>query len=365
MNGRLEKLFMILASLWGSVRLVLSRPRVVVFGTDMIGTYSYEPRLAKVYGWLESRRVSYANLVHATAGANVVRHWFQRRQPVVYLEGFGSSAVLLAWLFRLCGVRQVWAIDDYRNWRTVVAAARRAGIRSVLFQHGRFTRHQAYLAFPGVAPEQVPLPDRYIVWNEYWRAKLLKFSPSFAAHPDVLMVGGKTSAGKSYVRRPVSTTAGPLAVTLVHEPAAVPGDISQLLDALMALDSVSLSYKIRADQPAAGQLGSLGLEGYPAKGITVTEDISETTQLVLGSYSTLLYETVAQGLPVGVVKMTSTQAEDLVEDGLAAFIDPRAGDLRTQLKNAAQVLPEELARRADRLAVKVDIEKTLDSIYHH
>jgi hypothetical protein len=355
MIGRWEKLFMIVISLWGILRCIIARPRVMVFGNDRIGMHSHEPRLSKIYHWLESHQVPYAHMVHAAPRAHVVQHWLRRHGPIVYLEGLEAAGISLAWFFHVVGARHLWGIDDFRYWPRVIASARQASLRSVLFQHGRFNRHMTYLSLPN----HMPLPDHYIVWNEYWRTKLLQLSAPFAAHPAVVVVGGKPSWDAMPPHRSVPALYGPLHIVVVHEPAAQAADVQFFLDSLLSLQDISVSYKVRGDQPIQDQLVALGLEKYSSRGMSVVSDVPPDAQLVLGSYSTLLYEAVAQGLPVGVVTMKSMEADDLVTDGLAVSIDPHASDLSRQLVMAADVPAKELARRAQHLAVTADLGDTL------
>lgn len=358
-----EKLFVVFASAWGILRILVARPRVIVFGTDMIGAHPYEPRMARIYAWLDSRHITYAHLTHVTSHGRVVRHWFQRRRPIVYLEGLERIGVSLSWLFRASGVRRIWGIDDYRHWRTVTAAAHQASIPCALFQHGRFTRHQSYLTFEGIPPAHIPLPDAYIVWNEYWRDKLMSISPLFRQHPDVVRVGGKPSAETVMSLGHRGASGEILRVTVVHEPAAPSGEVRAFMQRLLAMNDVAVTYKIRADQPEAAQLRHAGLADIAQSDrFHVTASLT-AADVVLGSYSTLLYEMVQAGVPVGVVKMSSLQAEDLVGDGLAAFVDPRADDLRQELARAAQVPQDELERRAARLRITVPIEETLVALF--
>lgn len=364
MKGRLEKLFVAISSAWGMFHILIMRPRVIVFSNDVLGSYRYEPRMARVFEWLEAKRIPYANLIHVTPHGRVIRHWLRRHKPVVYLEGIEYLAAwALPWLLRRCGARQLWAIDDFRHWPRVTSAARKAGVRSVLFQHGRFTVHQPLLRLEGTSPESLSLPDVYIVWNEFWRQRLLAVSPPFAAHPELIRVGGKASAAVSSESRNGSF-GEPFSVLLLHEPASPASEVSRYAAAFLEIPGCRLFYKVRPDRASVEQLG-----GFPDAVIyhsrfSDVKDVPDDVSLVAGAYSTLLYESVERGFPVGVLKMSSTQAEDLVQEGLASMIDISAGDLLGQVRSAAAVPHDELARRADRLRVAVDIEMTLANLLH-
>jgi hypothetical protein len=363
LKGRWEKVFMLCVSAWGVVRIFIQRPRVVMFGNDTIGRHQYDLRMVRIYEWLAVKRIPYSHLVHAAPHGRVVRHWLQRRGPTVYLESIMAlSPAVLSWLFSVSRTRQVWGIDDYRYWPAIVSAARSAGCTSVLFQHGRFTRHQAGIAFPEDGSASAVLPDSYMVWNAYWRKRLLALSPPCAAHPERVHIGGKASRDAVPVHRDHTASGGLLRVMLVHEPAAPSKEVRAFIERLSRLDGVALIYKVRKDQDGVAQLRQHGLtDQVHAPRWQVTSELVPA-DVALASYSTLLYEMVQAGIPAGVIAFSSMQADDLVAEGLAAPIDPSASDLLEELIRAAHIPSGELERRAEVLEVPISIEHTLDSL---
>lgn len=355
MSAYLEKVFMVIASMWGLFRIVAIRPQILVYGNDMLGDQMYEPRMAGVYEWLVKNKVPFAHIVHATPTGRVVRNWWRRHEPVVYLGALPSS--LYVALMRVVRFRAVLAIDDYRFWPHVVDMARSAGAQSFLFQHGRFTRHQEYLKMA-----HAQLPTKYIVWNEYWKRKILALSPLFSKHQDAVLVGGKPSGSQGSPQRLVREQDGRLRVMVIHEPDMKRADVHHVIQALAIREEIRLFYKIRKDQSAEQQIAHHGLKSFlDTNSISVTTDVSPC-DLVLGSYSTLLYEMVAMGIPVGVLQVGSTQADDLVEDGLATPVDPSSSAFMAQVQVAANVSDADLAMKSQVLAVSADIRRTLGDL---
>jgi hypothetical protein len=356
MNSRMEKCFVLIASLYGILRAAYVRPLVVVYTNDMLGSYSWDPRMAGVYQWLEQHHIPFINLVHAVPHGQVMRYWWRRTSPVVYREGlmmFGNG--WLSRFLRICRARFLFAIDDYRYWPQIVSAAAHNDMMTVLFQHGRFTRHQRYLALSADAP--IVVPDIYVVWNEYWKSKLIAASPFFAIHAGCIRIGGRPGIVGTTPECVPSVIRERMTIMLVHESAAPREEMRMLVRALSTLPNTIIFYKVRGDQPAESQLAFLG--DCAAK-VEARNEVTECS-VALGSYSTLLYELIERGIPVGILRIQSAQADDLVESGLASFVDPNAIDLFGELQRAAAVHPEELHRRAEVLAVHDTLSDTLNT----
>jgi hypothetical protein len=401
-RARFARVFLVLATVWGFVRLFFSRPRIIFYGTDMMtARLPYDPRMAGVYRWLDDSHISYGNLIHATSDPQVIRRWYRRSSPLMYYEGLESLASvlmflrvlprtfhfplvqdemavwciqrannaaavisLLTWMVRRIKPEQIWSIDDSRYWLPITVAAHRAGLPIVLFQHGRFTRDLAYLGYPGILPDLIPIPDSYIVWNEFWKEQLTAISPVFTQHPDAVSIGGHPGSPPSLG----AVRSGGTTVVFLHEPHSLREDVHAMLTALTASGHFRVMYKIRQDRSPEDQLAMFGLEPLVAAGkITVSDKMPEQVGLVVGFASTLLFEVIQMGVPVAVCRMRSLYAEDLILAGLAAVLDLSAGDFDSQIISAMTVDATELDRRAQRLHVSADIRQTCEHLIrqHH
>jgi len=352
---------MVFATIWGIFRILFLRPRVIVSGNDMTGPLKYEPRMARVYEWLRDKRISYINLIHAAPHGNVVRRWFRREEPVIYLEVLEYLGTL-SWFFRVSGASYLWAIDDYRHWPRVILAAQRAKLRTTLFQHGRFNKHQFQENFFGYSLDSIPVPDCYVVWNKFWQRRLLDLSNVFLRNPEAVRVGGRPSQGGT-TGSPLKVKNSPPAVLFIHEEIASPGQVASYLDAMLSKARIKVFYKIRPDLPINQQTSRIPQEILIHERFEIVTDIPNDISLAVGSYSTLLYELIERGMPIGVLRMDSTQADDLVEEGLAVFLDPKETDIGEQIRRAAEVSGDELKRRVSLLRVTVRIEDTLAQLF--
>ena len=361
MKGRLEKVFMIVASVWGTLRILIARPRIIIFGTNAMTNRPYDPRMAKIYTWLDEYHISYAHLIRAMPGSNAISHWFRRRNPIIY---FGTLP-FLGRIFQASGAQQLWGIDDYRQWPLLVAVAHRAGLKTVIFQHGRFTRHQAGLAFPVQISPSLILPDVYIVWNEYWRDTLLSLSVPFAQHADRVWVGGKASQSITYSFTPhhhdqIITILWP------YEPRAHAAEVNTYLKRLLNEPNIRVLYKIRKELSRSAQLERITplLREHQRFEVidAVTPEVLGRIDMVLGSYSTMLYELGEAGIPIGVMQMSTTQAASLIEDGTAQMIDHADPHMIDIVRRWAQVSDEQRWEQHRRMATTVDLRNTLSRL---
>ena len=182
----------------------------------------------------------------------------------------------------------------------------------------------------------------------------------FNEHKERIQIGGKPS--DEFIMPKLEHSAGRPRIMLLYESEAPSNEVREFIDRLSLMQDIDRVFKIRSNLPIADQLLHVGLDDVSkAKRWTIAQELVGA-DLVLGSYSTMLYELVQTGVAVGVLKMSSMEAEDLVEDGLAAYINPVSSNLEKELIFASQVSDIELQYRAERLQIKVNIEDTLQSL---
>lgn len=401
-------------SLFSCAWLVLRRPRNALYTVDItVGDFKNDPRLHKVYEVLYKQRESFFEIIHGRMNGGLIRRFFSRRRPVIYLEGidvlFGwlksfrllspvqfphipidaerfnaSETPLVAYLiqtykqkaqlsvyrilflervFRMVGTVRVLSIDDIRNFHEVIAAARGAHIPSLVFQHGRFNRHLVGWRYVGIDARLCVMPDRYVVWNQFWREQLMSLSPLFALHAERILIGG--SPHKTHYVPMLGTTNGAeLHILIPFEPQADRKEVSSYILALLQDPAAHIYFKVRPDASAEDQLRGLSdaITQHPRFACVqqLTPATLATINVVLGSYSTFLYEMVEAQKPVGVLQMQSTQAQDLVEAELAQLVS--VSDIVPTVRALAELPQDVLARRSSVLRSVDDLHSTLPQI---
>lgn len=401
--------------------ILIRRPRVFIFTGDIvIGNFKNDPRIEQVYKYLNARKISYAELVHTRLSSSFVKNFFKRRRPVIYLEAidhlmslarifgyrsyfseineqdieqndapedFKDNLKIIIWtcsqrserlVFKIkvlskilswLGPKALVMIDDMRYYHEVIVASRDAKIETISLQHARFNKYIPEWTYYGIPPSLCAVPDKCIVWNDFWKNRLIALSPVFAHFRDRIIVGGRPHAERRGMTIARQTQDDVLTMLIPHE---VRGDREAILNYIRSFlfcPNTRIFYLLRRDLSSSKQLREIPREimGNTDRFKVVyelTPEITSEADLVAGTQSTLLYEMITIEKPVAIMRNTGmTQASDLIESGMAGYLDLNAPDICHQLNHLASVSREELVRRRKILEVKVPIFETFDSIF--
>ncbi len=411
----------ILISFFSFLIILIRRPRVLLYTVDIVaGNFKNDPRIEQVYKYFNVHKISYAELVHTRLSSSFIKNFFKRRRPVIYLEAIDY----LMPLARTCGYQDYFSkisdqdlgqneipqnfktdlefiiktsanrsessifkikvfsklfawlrpkvlvtIDDSRHFYEMLSVAKDLKIKTVSLQHARFNKHIPDWAYYGIPASSCVVPDKYIVWNEYWKNRLIALSPVFAHFKDRIIVGGRPHADRRGLTIVNQTKDNVLTILIPHE---VNGDRYAILDyvrSFLSCPSTRIFYLLRRDLSSDKQLRGIPKEIIENTGrfkvvYELTPEIMAEVDLVAGTHSTFLYEIITTERPVAILKNTgTTQAGDLVEGGMANYLDLNAPDICHQLNRLASVNKDELVRRRKILEVKVPIFETFDSIF--
>lgn len=260
-------------------------------------------------GWSRHRRrtgrrsISYA-AIHAAARALTLRSPSPARQRA-------NRARVATWLLRALGPGRLVLIDESGSGQPLVRAARRLGIPTVGVQHGDFQpTNRDYAAVPGCAFTIEPV-DRFCVWSEWFRDRLLRVSPIYTRANTV--VTGRARGSMPCVNpRPAD---GELRVLLIEEAnvdfhrAAAP-----FVDALVDAGVIVQRQPHPADTTAQDRAGSLRDTG-------LRESLA-WCDVAIGIASSALLEAIHAHRPI--VLIGDTDAAGYAADGLGPLVaNPR------------------------------------------
>tara|TARA_B100000989_G_C19532300_1_gene470795 strand:+ start:188 stop:1435 length:1248 start_codon:yes stop_codon:yes gene_type:complete len=74
-------------------------------------------------------------------------------------------------LFKFLKIKKLLMIDDYREMQHFISICKKLKIYSVGFMHSRFSKFRVSLKYECF--------DKYIVWTDYFKSKLLKINPKY------------------------------------------------------------------------------------------------------------------------------------------------------------------------------------------
>ncbi|TAL48872.1 hypothetical protein EPN83_02855 [Patescibacteria group bacterium] len=393
-SGFFISLFLFCASFLSLLWFSIFRKKVLIFSVDSLTSrYKSDFRIQGLYAFLAGESVSFAEIFHTVPGRESLKRFWGRLRPALYLEAIDFLFFLACWLFprrkdiavgKLSGdfgkdeaefagylaekykqvvplslfriralsrilrwlkPRAVFTIDDTRHYNELLVAAQLNQIPSIALQHGHFSKyHVGWLrrGFPG----EPATPNALCVWSEYWKNELDRLGSVFPE--DTIFVAGMPTGvanqGSDHRQRKRGQK---ITVMIPFETNATVFEVRSFLDAFRACRGVEIIFKIRPDRDEKDQLAAYGLTSATAQVVRDVSEIIEDVDVVGGVYSTFLYDMVALGKPVFIMKTSMDYGEGMLVNKLA---DPLSLSRPCeQLEKIARTSPAVITRRRERL----------------
>lgn len=364
-KGLMVSLMGIFATSVGWVVARLSKPEVIVFGIDRVSDLKHKAdfRIRSLHSFLAGNKISYFECFHTVFNISFLKNIFVRGRFAFYLEALDARFALmrhfgfvskrhdpvlsgldifteeerkfvsyvvkkylgerelieyrvkeLARFVRDSGAKAVWAIDDARYYHDIALAAKIVGVPSYAFQHGHFTQyHVGWLKEPRTALQYI-CPDYLVVWSEYWKKELMRLGGVFPN--ETLIVGGYP---EKLIALP-SSRGSAFLVLIPHETDSPKQEVALFMRKI--LDSVpgsEIVMKLRSDHSAASQMEEYGeLAQEPRmRFITDLSELSSRPHVVVGVYSSFLYDMVRAKVPTAIMETSMDYGKGMIENGLA------------------------------------------------
>jgi hypothetical protein len=347
----------------GSFLLVIIRGScIAVFTEDKVTKANpYDFRLEPLYRSLRKSGSSYIEIVHTIPGRTMLTHFFKRGRPVIYLETldllvlpfvyaakrriikrlsesgsgkygkreqelfnfliikYGSSQStislrkwMLGCIFASSSIKKLFSIDDPRHWGVVLAAATKHHVDTWGIQHGHYTKYHIGMLVGGAGSAEIR-PKHLLVWSEYWKNELERLG-SFYAKSSII-VGGtpRKLTAINHIEDAYTT------ILIPYETDAPKMQVRQFMEKLSLRTGVKLLFKVRADIDVDSQVREYGF-GKILPQIEVILDTAAylpQVDVVLGTYSTFLYDMVLDEIPVGLLDTPLDYGEGMIINSLA------------------------------------------------
>jgi hypothetical protein len=214
--------------------------------------------------------------------------------------------------------------DDNRHNHELVAACHSLGIPVLGFQHGVFNKFHAGLMAFGFSGARPHAFDRYGLWSDLFRDRLLRDSALYG--PDRVFVSGPVRPPEEgLIRRAArhhaegaGDSSRPIRVLVVSEPLARKQEVAPFLQTLLRDPQFELCLKLRPGESDR----SLKEYALPADRVRLlqTETVYEALDQVdvaVGTYSTVLYEAILAMVPIVWMKTSRAYGRELAEENLA------------------------------------------------
>ncbi len=393
--------------------LLVMRRKILIYSVDRVSLLpeGIDERLKPLYRVLHKCGVAYIEIFHTSTLGDFLKNFLKRRRPALYLEvlepvisiihllvfsgksNFSVDSVvlpeelsseekrfiyflidkyvkealrfpikirLLTALFSLSNVKIFFSIDDPRYYNSLIVACRRNGIVSYAIQHGHFTKyHVGWLKTSPLKAEKIS-PDIFFVWNEYWKKELLRLGTYF--REDSIVIGAPLSYGN--INPKIFSDKNKIGILIPRENRPPYKEVREYIEAFLKCPAISVFFKVRPGIPVNIQLKEYGLgEDHPSS-LQVVTDLAKAMpfiDMVVGTYSTLLYDMVASEVPVAILNTSSDYGEGMVKNGLAEKIS-LTPSLCQDVLRIAKTPKNILKERKDRLLGEP--EKSIDSLLY-
>lgn len=377
-RSNLTTVHLLVISLLSLTSTFFKRPHVLIYSIDKVSADNdHDFRLHAVYSFLRERGISHAECLHTILFESFIPNLRARGRWVMYMEALtvlfdfsqkfirsprpdinlslfredeqkeASRAVLARlrqlketefqirfWrvVLQLLRPRAVFAIDDMRQSAVLTAAAELAGIPAYWFQHGHYTKfHLGYFSETSGTP---PMPTSVLVWSRYWKDELIKLGTYI---PEERIRIGGVARPLPQIRKEFVNETSELAVLIPYETAADKSLVSQYIEKMLEDQEVRIYFKMRNDMDTQIQMDEYGIkESDRVHCVIDHEPYVEEIDVVVGTYSTFLYDMIAYGIPVALLETGSEFGERMIINGLAQQV-ARGGDCVAQLRKIADI----------------------------
>jgi hypothetical protein len=377
------------AALWFRLR---KRP-VLLYALDVVSAGSrHDFRLAPVYQELKERGLAYGEFLHSLGDAKTFANLCRRRRfvvdmraatvawslfshvarPNVELRFDGESLTAeeqlvyraiaraalhaglqsarryrcLRFLVQLHGPKLALVLDDSRHSHELVAACRSLGVTVLSYQHGlAFNKYFVGLMCYGFGNARRHTSDAYGLWSEYFRRRLLRHSELYD-ESTTFICGMLRAPAQAAAPRRSARKGDQIHVQVVSETMTPAREVAPYVARLVADPRFSVILKLRPGERRSDEWKSLGTQlDFTHEGVY---ESMASSDIVLGTYSSVLYEAALVLKPILVVRTPSPFGAELGEEGLAELASSPEEVVGAALR-AASLPMDELERRRDLL----------------
>lgn len=404
-KGFVVSLIILFYSLCSIVFFALAHRRVLIFSVDSLSSkYKADYRMESLYQFLISKHITFFEIFHAIPGKEVLGRILNRARPAIYLKSIDflfflvskiakpfsakkaspQSQVLPPSLFteeekpfvnycvnkyvntvplsifnirllrkilNLLKPSAVLLIDDARHYNELIVATHKAGIPSLAFQHGHYTKyHTGWLRHD--IPGEPAFPDVLCVWSEYWKKELYRLNSVFP-QSSIYVTGTLLNTAQDKPNKIKSTRVGQknlLSILIPYETDAPKKEVKFFIDKLASHKDIRIIFKIRPNRDEQSQLKEYGIENM---NIQIARNLSEVigmVDVVGGVYSTILYDMVVLEKPVFIMKTSMDYGEGMVKNGLADTLTIH--EIETKIYEIAATPGYELLKRREKILGK-------------
>jgi len=410
---RLRQVVAVLWSAFSYIWLILSRRQVIIFGPDRdtSSTYYCDFRASNLYRGLQEKKIKFIEFFHTIFDINFISRAIYRHRPALYLEPLDTlyklceklklvssnklppldinageetelfrtlistyapyidrsrfKIRLLRRLLSLTNVQTAIGSEDMRYYQELYVACETLGIKSYAFLGGTISKYYVEYISHGETGTRVIKPSFLIVESNFWKNELKRWGTYFA--PEEIIIGGNIKADHNFISPDAKAKKAEETITVLvpYETIAPKDEILKYIEKLSSHPEVIVIFKFRGDRDLTTQAREYGLPDSHQDNLKLITNLSEIKDfdIVLGTYSTFLYEMIGKLKPVVILKTGLDWGEGLVINKLVDEISIDELNLSEKLKEIKNIsTPDLLKRRQILFGETIPLRETLDLI---
>lgn len=232
-------------------------------------------------------------------------------------------------------------MDDCMYSFPYLIAAKKNKIRTIGIQHTRYCKGQIeYCSYGG---EFDLWFDALLVWGPYWKTKFLE-NNHVIRPSNIFVCSNKHRYDYSKVELGEDR---PIGVLVPYEFLADTRHVGAYIRVLLDF-GCSVYFKPRSDEPILDQIAAYHLGEYESK-VSILMDITPSSMakidIVVGTWSTLMYDLVPYNKEMWVLDTTVTMLDEMVQDGYAKKV--KLSNCREELINFSNKAENEFKKKED------------------
>lgn len=410
---RFRQIFAFLWSALSYIWLIVSRREILIFGADRDNSSVYycDFRVSNLYKYLKERNSRFVEFFHTIFDRNFIGRAFSRHRVSLYLEALDSLCKLcemlkliepvkspafdidagedtelfktliktyapyisrtrfkinfLKKLLSLTNIKTAIGSEDMRNYQELYEACRILGITSYAFLGGTISKYYVEYLRHSESVGRVIKPTFLIVESDFWKKELKRWGTIFS--PEEIIIGGNIKADHDFL--PFKTKVGNdeevITIIFSYETIASKGEILKYIDKFTSYPQIRVIFKFRPHRDLALQTREYRINNIHRNNLKIINNLDEIDDfdIIVGTYSTYLYEMVGNLKPVVVLKTNLDWGESLTINKLADEISLNEVNLVERLKEIKNTSPEVLLKRRQTLyGDTIPLAKTLDAL---
>jgi hypothetical protein len=372
-------------SLCGIISCVLRPKRILFFTLKPVDPELHcDRRLKDIYEELRKQQIPFTEIVFSISNLNALHEQKLRRRVVIY---YRQIIPLFTWLFpkialpvlkdklsapieqaifgeywdyTISRLRQtqilrvlltvlqpsvLLILDDNREMFSLVTSAKSLNIPVISYQHGMLSKHHVGLFCYGHNDTVLNHgADRYFVWSEYARNRLLQKSRLFT--PEQIIVGGhirrllRKHTRNGYQENPK------IRLLWLGEPLSNINEVKPFIETIVDDKDVELRYRPRPDGFDAKHQAIIHQWrlSIPFSKYTNLDEDLENSDVVIGTYTSVLYECYLHLVPSVILKVPLQFAQDMLEEDWA-IVARSPSELKERIKEALALTIKDLVMR--------------------